>query len=271
MPETGWKKLSAEEQRLASKWYWEQGKAPSEIAGLLDRDKSILTRFLVKQVNRKTQGRPPALTEADMDFLERRLHQLIMKSMGKYHVTAAMLKRSARSTASVKTIQCGLRKRRIFFRKMREKPLLAEEDIKARFAFAKRYRHKTAGWWMKAFHAAIDGKLFKLYLNGTERVRAARHATYGAYRKPGKGLDKSYVKPKGKLHHNTGARSCLIQAAVGNGRVMMWHQVEGVWNGAAAQALYTGALKTGGLISSSRLGSGSQSFPFKVPIKNGPI
>jgi len=25
---------------------------------------------------------------------------------------------------------------------------------------------------------------------------------------------------------------------------MLWHQVEGVWNGAAAEALYTGALKT---------------------------
>ena len=158
--------MSAEEQRLVNKWYWEQGKAPSEIAGLLDRDKSTLTRFLVKQVSRKKQGRPPVLSEADLDFLERHLHERIVKSMGKYHVTAAMVKRSARSSASVKAIQCGLRKRRIFFRKLREKPLLTEEDIKARFAFAKMYRHKSAGSWMKAFHAAIDGKLFKVYLNG---------------------------------------------------------------------------------------------------------
>ena len=97
--------MSAEEQRLASKWYWEHGKAPSEIAGLLSRDKSTLTRFLVKQVSRKKQGRPPLFSEADMDFLERRLHELIVKSMGKYHVTAAMVKRSARSTASVKASQ----------------------------------------------------------------------------------------------------------------------------------------------------------------------
>ena len=102
MPKTGWKKLSAEEQRLTRKRYWEQGKAPSEIAGLLERDKSTLTRFPVKQGSRKKQGRSPVLTEADIDFLEHRLHQLIMKSMGKYHVTAALLKHSARSTASVK-------------------------------------------------------------------------------------------------------------------------------------------------------------------------
>ena len=67
MPEAGWKKLSAEEQRLASKWYWEQGKPPSEIASLLDRDKSTLTRFLVKQVSRKKQGRPPVLSDADFN------------------------------------------------------------------------------------------------------------------------------------------------------------------------------------------------------------
>ena len=105
MPEAGWKKLSPEEQRLASKWYWEHGKPPSEIAGLLGRDKSTLTRFLVKQVSRKKQGQPPLLSEANMDFLERRLHELIVKSMGKHHVTAAMVKRSAKSKASVKAIQ----------------------------------------------------------------------------------------------------------------------------------------------------------------------
>ena len=100
--------MSPEGQRLASKWYWEHRKAPSEIAGLLGRDKSTLTRFLVKQVSRKKQGRPPLLSEADMDVFERRLHELIVKSMGKYHVTAAMLKRSSRSTTSVKTIQCAV-------------------------------------------------------------------------------------------------------------------------------------------------------------------
>ena len=116
--------MSPEEQRLASKWYCEQSKPPSDIAALLGRDKSTLTRLLVKQVSRKKQGRPPVLTEADIDYLERRLHELLVKSKGKYHVTAAMVKRNARSKASVKAIQLAFRKRRIFFRKMREKPLL---------------------------------------------------------------------------------------------------------------------------------------------------
>ena len=188
MPEAGWKKLSSEELRLAKKWYFDENMKPADIAGLLGRDKSTLTRILVKQVPRKKQGRPRVLSEADIDFLERRLHELIVKSMGKYHVTAAMVKRSARSKASVKAIQIAFRKRRIFFRKLREKPLLTEDDVKARYAWAKKYRHKTRAWWLRAFDVAIDGKLFKVDLNGKDRRRAAKHATYGAYRKPEKGL-----------------------------------------------------------------------------------
>ena len=243
MPTAGWTKVSPEEQRLAKKWYWEQQKNPREIADLLDRDKSTITRLLVKQVHRKKQGRPRALSEADIDFLERRLHDLILKSMGKYHVTAAMVKRSARCKVSVKSIQLAFRKRRIFFRKKREKPLLTEDDVKARYAWAIKYRHKTRAWWLKAFDAAIDGKLFKVYLNGKERLRDAKHATYGAYRKPSKGLHPACVRPKGSLHHNTGAKGCLIQAAVGHDRVMLWHEIDGSWSGRVATTMYTGPLK----------------------------
>ena len=117
MPDAGWTKLSSEEQRLAKQWYSEDKLGPGEIAQLLRRDKSTITRLVVKQLPRKKQGRPRVLSEADVDFLERRLHELIVKSMGKYHVTAAMVKRSARCKASVKTIQLAFRQRRIFFRK----------------------------------------------------------------------------------------------------------------------------------------------------------
>ena len=125
MPEAGWTTLSSEELRLAKKWYVEGKKKPGDIAVLLGRDKSTLTRTLVKQVPQKKQGRPRALSKADVDFLGRRLHELIVKSMGKYHVTAAMVERSARCNASVKAIQLAFRKRRIFVRKLREKPLLS--------------------------------------------------------------------------------------------------------------------------------------------------
>ena len=48
---------------------------------------------------------------------------------------------------------------------------------------------------------------------------------------------------KGRLNHSTGAKGCLMRAAVGNGRVMMCHEVRGVWCGATVKALYTGSVK----------------------------
>ncbi len=65
----GRKTMSPEEIRLAKKWYG-QDVSPSAIAERLGRTKSTLTRLLVKQVARKPQGRPEALTEAQVDFLE---------------------------------------------------------------------------------------------------------------------------------------------------------------------------------------------------------
>ena len=58
-----------------------------------------------------------------------------------------------------------------------------------------------------------------------------------------KGLHPAYVKPKASLHHNTGAKGCHIQAAVGKGRVVMWHEIDGSWSGGAAASLYSGPLK----------------------------
>ena len=89
----------------------------------------------------------------------------------------------------------------------------------------------------------LTGSCSRSTPHGKERLRAARHATYGAYRKPEKGLHPAYVKPKASLQHNTGAKGCLIQAAVGKGRVMMWHEIDGPWSGRAAASLYTGPLK----------------------------
>ena len=75
--------------------------------------------------------------------------------------------------------------------------------------------------------------------SGQERVRAARHATFGAYRKPGKGLCVGYVKPKeGSLRHNTGAKGVVLHVGVGNGKVVTVHEVRGRWNGEAARTFY---------------------------------
>ena len=238
MPPVGWKKISEEELRLAKKWF-AAGVTPADIAERLGRDKSTVTRRCVKMLGRKRQGRKKALSEAQVDFLERRLEQLIVKAKGRYHVTAKMFKRSTRMKVSARCISDALHKRNVYFRKLREKPMLTIENRKARMAFACKFKGKTKGWWNAHVHAFIDGEHFQVYLNGKERLYAAQHATYGAYRKPGKGLSGAYVKPKRTLKRNTGARSALVMAGIGRGRCLMWHEVfNSRWNGAVAEHMY---------------------------------
>ena len=239
MPEAGWTKLSTEEIRLASEWY-EDGESCKEIADKLGRDKSVITRLLVKQVGRKAQGRPLLLTPAKVAFLKRKLTELVQKADARYTVTAAMLKKACNLKQSVKSIQRALHKEGVYFRRLREKPLLTNADVKARLAFARKYKSKSVRWWAERLDAAIDGKFFKANLTGEARARAAKRATVGAYRAKGEGLDRGYVKPKGTLNYNTGARSILIVAGVGRGRMLMWHQVRNSrWNGIAAASMYT--------------------------------
>ena len=147
------------------------------------------------------------------------------------------------SQASERSILRALHKRNIRFRKLREKPALTDDDIKDRLAFAKKYHKKSKAWWVSNVHASIDGKCFQVYLNHAQRVHAAQHATFGAYRAPGKGLTAGYVKPKKSL--KTGKKkNLLVIAAVGAGKVLMWHAVPtGRWSGQAAADVYSGPLK----------------------------
>ena len=201
--------MSADERKWAKTWCSE-GKEPSEIADLLGRDTSSITRLLCVQKPVKKQGRPSALTKAQIDFLECKLDQMIVTADGQHTVTVEMLQKAAKIKASCRTILRALHEHHIFFRKLREKPVLTPEDVRDRFKFAKKYRSKTGTWWANRLDAFIDGKHFQVYLNSKERLRAAQHSTYGAYRRPGQGLCGGYVKPKaGNLRHNTGAKGVL--------------------------------------------------------------
>ena len=116
----------------------------------------------------------------------------------------------------------ALRERKVYFRKRRGKPILTAEDVKARFAFDTNFCYKPAEFWTQIF--AIDGKHFKAYLNGNKRGLAAMHATYGACRAPGEGLHGAYLI-QGSHVSGVGAGNILVMAAVGHGKVTMWHQV----------------------------------------------
>ena len=242
MPAAGWHKLTDEEIRLATLWH-EDGQSCQEIADHLHRNKSAITRLLIKQTPRKKQGRPTALTGGQIQFLKRKLTQLVKQADCQYTVTVGMLRKACKITASARCISRALHQEGIYFRKLREKPVLTAADVTARLAFARKYHLKPKSWWSRQLDAAIDGKFFKACLNSESRKRAAQRATFGAYRAIGEGLDTGYVKAKGALNYNTGARSILVMGGVGRGRVLMWHHVPSSrWNGKAAATMYKSAL-----------------------------
>ncbi|CAE7245806.1 unnamed protein product [Symbiodinium pilosum] len=138
---------------------------------------------------------------------------MIVAANGQRAVTVHDLKKAAKSKASCRSILRALHDRNIYFRKLREKPLLTPEDIKARFQFAKTSRSKSAAWWVDRIDAFIDGKHFQVYLHGKERRRAAQHARSGAHRQPGKGLCGGYVKPKALPVHEVAHGRWSGQAA----------------------------------------------------------
>ena len=230
------------EVKLAKKWYVD-GETTAEIADRLSRDQSTITRLLVKRVPRKKQGRKALLDEAAVDKLADKLNSMVEKADGKYEVTAAALKRATRTKASDRTILDALHKRGIFFRRLREKPVLTEQDVSDRKAFAEKYEKKPASWWNTAIHLTIDVKHFKVLPHGNARKHVAQEATRGAYRKAGQGLNKGYTKPLTKTKFNTGAKGVKVLAGVGNGRVLVWEYLDGKqWSAETAAEFYKGPI-----------------------------
>ena len=123
MPSGGWANFTAVELYLARRWFVGHA-GPTDIARRLGRDKSTATRHAVKKVARKKQGRPAALTEAQVDRLEMTLDKMTRARMAEGVVTASMLHRSTRTRACTRVIREALARRNIRFRLLREKPVL---------------------------------------------------------------------------------------------------------------------------------------------------
>ena len=241
----GWSKLSSEEIRLAKMWFHEDGKEPSEIAALLRRDKSTFTRLLCQELERKKDGRPRALTEAQIDRMVETMEDMIIKANNEYRITVSMVKKECRLKVSEKTILEALHDRDIYFRPCRDKPDLTDQDVCDRKAFGEKYAEKPATFWTQNVQMTIDVKYFKIYTNKAARSRAAREGAWGSFRTKAQGLLAQYVRPSKRLKWNPGARGVHVLAGVGNGRVLLWEYIDGRrWSGAVAAEMYKGPMKT---------------------------
>ena len=84
--------------------YKKDDKAPSEIAALLHRSKSSVTRHLFVKTASATQGRKLKLTEAQVGSIVREAKQYIKQAAGRYRITYDMIKRHSRTKVSTWTL-----------------------------------------------------------------------------------------------------------------------------------------------------------------------
>ena len=157
--------MSAEERRLALMWHAEDGLSPKEIAARLRRDKSTLTRFLVKGHVGPGRGKPRLLAPSDIVELVTVLERLIKEADGRYEVTVRDLKARSGVSASEKTIARALHSQNIYFRPLRQKPLITAADNTTRKAFTHAYADKPRSWWLRHIHMHIDVKHFPVLLH----------------------------------------------------------------------------------------------------------
>ena len=156
-------------------------------------------------------------------------------------VTKEMILAHAGVDASARTLMREFRARKIHFFRLKQRPLLTKDDIKARKVWAtKRKRRSRAGWVTKP-HAIIDNKRFPIFGTAAGRKHAARRSVRGAYQAKGQFPEQHLVQPKGG-NIRFPAAGVMVSAAVIKGKIRMWEYVNGRWCGESAAEMYKGPL-----------------------------
>ena len=232
-------RMSAEEKRIIREMHFDRHMKRAEIAVALGRDKSSVYRLLAQTKDPRPIGRPRALTSAQIDRLVSTLEKMVDDADATYEVTFAMLKKRSRFRVCERVIANALHDRGYWFRDLRHKPILTPDGVDARYAFAKKYAAKPKEWWRTAIHVHLDNHLFKVATTPKGRKLLAKRAVRGVLRKRGKSLRAGHVKPSPKMKLATGSPGILVAGGVGGGKVLVWHKVQGRWNGDSAASFYS--------------------------------
>ena len=118
---------------------------------------------------------------------------MIKKANVRYTVTADMIQPKFTPKVCSRVPRNALHESNIWFRKLRRKPTLTDEDVKERSKWARTYRNKPRSWWRNHIQVHIDNHAVKVPTNGKARdLLAARHV-HGSYRDGADALRKEHV------------------------------------------------------------------------------
>ena len=192
----------------------------------------------------ETRGRKEVLSNQDKLRLNQTRRRLVKKAKNEKRVIWDDVIAAANLPKKVhkKTVASKLNERfKITYKPARAKVPISEEDAKKRKKIAKQWALRPASFWSTKVHCYYDNKAFPMPLSPKQRARFRQTRVVGHLRAASEGLDQGFTKPRQK-HSFIGVPSVTISAAVAKDRVIMWHVVEGSWNGQAAADVYQGEM-----------------------------
>ena len=234
--------VQTREAQLMCKWQ-KDGETVARIMALTGRCKeTVLKHTSPKKKPMLGSGRRKIITPRVFLKLEKAMRDLQKRANGYKEISADNIKAKANVQVSNRVLLDAFHDHDIWFRPLRQKPILTDDDIEKRKVFADAYRSRSKGGWVEMPHAIIDNKNFPIYKNGKDRHEAARRQVRGGFRRRGDQPKPYLVKRKPECKYS--APSVQVTAAIIKGKIRVFNFVDGKWNGEKAANMYKGPLLT---------------------------
>ena len=88
----------------------------------------------------------------------------------------------------------------------------------------------------------IDNKKFAIPTHKNAKAHLKMTKVRGHLRRRGEGLKLGFTKPNSQKHRSNPGGFVNICAGIVNGRIKLWHELPGAWNGEVAEDLYRGPI-----------------------------
>jgi hypothetical protein len=213
-------------------------------------DITSVRRFLKgtthRQDTKEKRGRPKVFTRRNVLKMEKTRKELIKKADAEWEVHWEDVMKKARvPTADLTTVSRAFAREGldVAWRPPREKPLRSPEHIAERKEACRQWRHRPNDYFTDTVDLIMDNTTWDVPATVRARKYLNQRKVRGHLRTRSEGLQPGFTKPSSKKHHmNTGGKLKLV-AGISNCKVVMWHYLDGTWNGEAAASVYRGPIK----------------------------
>lgn len=210
------------------------GVSKAEIMRRTGRSKDCVDLHLARSAMKV--GRKKTITPAVLRKLKASKTKLQRKVKAKKEVTVAMIKDEAGVDACDRVVLDAFHAEDIYFRPLRQRPILTDEDIEKRWEWGEKFERRSSERWVEDPDAIIDNKHFPFFITHAGRAEGARRMVRGGYRARGDGPQTWLVRQKpSQKFPVTGVQ---VTAAIVGGKIRMWRYVNGSWCGREAVGMY---------------------------------